>query len=834
MSSSTESYNQDLQSLFRYYARLFSIDETFMSHGLTLLSRYVDLRNSTYQRIVFQETSHVVHMASCRNIVYLKLWHDQQELSEGNSRTLQVPFGTKLYVGQTANPRARETSLQPYILELGVPRYHICLGHGLSIYHRDALETAAIAWCMFLHGLALLNRSPFSNHFYRNVSTVTPLESLTEADYVSAGSFHNWRLSIIVGTAPSCTVFESFVYQGRRLMEPTPFMDWEEFISWGGLARFRVLIGQVNPPPFIDHWPGETCDLIDDWLRGKDLAQLEQADLGLKRRMVEAHRYLGVMLGARPTRLTSGQQVEKYLTTSCGTLTFSNLQGNNKVAFLWLPHPAVFRYIKLKHQYVLDQLFVCASQAISAIELKLVSVGVSTSSGGILINQAQELRDWWIVHPYSKVLRSLSDNLSTIMASYHIDVDIPPLSTAIFDQASVDTETARLLTQLTPEPAKLDELWYSMTITHLPRTGTDGRDGEKIFKSATRVEDSGINVEGTILFTMNKRFDSYIRKQASRANVLYDVSSIPEQNEILKKSVEEYGLEMRRRFTRKQVRLGKFAYRDHETEKDAMDRCREDFYHQRSRIPTTPGQVLSTCLTCNHHLPRRDVSGGRMTIKAEHGCSCGRTSFTLGWHFLPITAETGTYPANNLFVRHIQTLETPLVINHRQLQASLVEFFEKCDPRDPQLVILKDRYEPLFLNMKTFRPQDSKQSNSLSRFSQSFNDTYRKLEELAFNLDIGINLDFRIMSRQPLPIEKSAYAESGSRTMHVFAFGFPPEFGADDRNLLAMEDLDFMDYQSCLLKVADERRAARRVRDRRARESNASGSSASGSRTKER
>jgi hypothetical protein len=49
----------------------------------------------------------------------------------------------------------------------------------------------------------------------------------------------------------------------------------------------------------------------------------------------------------------------------------------------------------------------------------------------------------------------------------------------------------------------------------------------------------------------------------------------------------------------------------------------------------------------------------------EHGCSCGRTSFTSGWYFLPITAHPGTYPANNLFVKHIQTLPTPLVINHR-------------------------------------------------------------------------------------------------------------------------------------------------------------------------
>jgi hypothetical protein len=450
MSVSTETYSQDLHNLFCYYARLFTINEIFMSHGLTLLSRYVNLPESTYQRIVFREPLHVVHMSNCRNIVYLKLWHDEQEAAEGNSlTTLQVPPGTKLYVGQTENPRTRESSLQPYLRELGLPKVHICIGHNLTIYQRDALETATIAWCMFLHGLALLNRSPFGNRFYTSVQTNVSVDMITEEHYTSVGSFHHWRLTMIIGTAPSRTVFESFMYQDRHLTEQEPFIDWNAFLPWGGLARFRVLIGQTDPPPFTNHWPGEPCNLIDDWLRGKDLAELEGADMELKRRMAEAHRFLGVMLGARPTRLTPGQQVEKYLTTCCGNLTFSNLQGDNKIAFLWLPDPAVCRYIQLNHHYVLEQLFVCASQSIAAIELKLYSMGVTTSSAGILSNQVNELRDWWIGHPYSKVLRCLSDNLSTIMASYHVDVNIPTVSTTIFgNDTSIEKELLNAIAKL--------------------------------------------------------------------------------------------------------------------------------------------------------------------------------------------------------------------------------------------------------------------------------------------------------------------------------------------------------------------------------------------------
>ncbi|KAJ2957678.1 hypothetical protein NQZ79_g6674 [Umbelopsis isabellina] len=793
MSSSTGSsnHNQAIESLFRYYARLFTINETFMSHGLTLLSRRINLEESTFERIVFRQPLHVVHMSNCRNIVYLKIWHDVNQAVEGNSlTTLQVPLGAKMYAGQTENPRTRDSNLQPYLRELGLPQIHICIGHNLNVYQRDALETATIAWCMFLHGLALLNRSPFGNHFYRNVQANVAVDMITEEHYTSVGAFHHWRLAIIIGTAPSRTVFESFVYQNQHLTEQVPFIDWTVFLSWGGLSRFRVLIGQTNPPPFIDHWPGEECVLIDDWLRGKNLEQIEEADVALKRRMGAARKFLGVMLGARPTRLTPGQQVEKYLTTTCGTLTFSNLQGDYKVVFLWLPHPAVYRYIQLKHYYVLEQLYICASQAIATIELKLFSMGVTASSAGILSNQVEELRDWWIDHPYSKVLRCLSDNISTIMASYHISVDIPPVSTNILNQTSVDTETAGLLSLLPPRSTRLDELWYSLNVIKITN---NSENPSEIFNARLQVQEEGsqANIEGTMLFTLNKRFDSFIRKKALHNSNEFDLLTTDEQASILQRQVSE----------------------PDEAEIVAMDRCRAEFFHQRSRVPTTAGQVLSTCLTCNDHLPRRDVTG-RITIKVEHGCSCGRTSFTSGWHFLPITADPGTYPANNLFVKHIQTLPTPLVINHRQLQASLVQFLQESDQRDPQLMILRDRYQPLFENFLSFRPQDSAQRNSLSRFSISFNDTYRKLEQLAFNVDIGISLDFRIISRQPLPIERAAFASSVSRTMHVFAFGYPEEFQATESMLLSEENLDYMNYRELLSVVADERRATRRARTR--------------------
>jgi hypothetical protein len=137
--------------------------------------------------------------------------------------------------------------------------------------------------------------------------------------------------------------------------------------------------------------------------------------------------------------------------------------------------------------------------------------------------------------------------------------------------------------------------------------------------------------------------------------------------------VSEYGLEMRRRFTKKQIRLGRFVRSPGETEVEEMDRCRREFFHQRSRIPTSPGQALYTCLRCNYHLPRRTETSDYQ-IKVEHGCSCGRTSFNIGWHALQITADPGTYPANNLFVRHIQSMPEPLVINHKYVYFNMVNY----------------------------------------------------------------------------------------------------------------------------------------------------------------
>lgn len=146
------------------------------------------------------------------------------------------------------------------------------------------------------------------------------------------------------------------------------------------------------------------------------------------------------------------------------------------------------------------------------------------------------------------------------------------------------------------------------------------------------------------------------------------------------------------------------------------------------------------------------------------------------------------------------------------------------------MLILKERYEQLFPNMRLFRPQESGNTNDLSHFSLSFNDTYRKLEQLDFNLDVGVNLNFQIISRPPLAIERRAYAESVTRTMHVFAFGYPPEFGAEKDVLLSLENQDYMGYRQALSQVGDERLAARRIRDRQARESRGRGSRGSSGR----
>ena len=161
------------------------------------------------------------------------------------------------------------------------------------------------------------NRSPYGNYFYRGVNPNATVDDILPSDYRAVGSFHNWRLTIVVGSAPPASVALTAAYQDRR--ERHPLMNWDAFPNTG-LGILRSTLDQYPLPPFIDHYPDEISQDIDDWYPDFDQEKVNNADRNLKQSMREHSKPIALMLGARPTRLVDGSQRNNLVIDRCGQL----------------------------------------------------------------------------------------------------------------------------------------------------------------------------------------------------------------------------------------------------------------------------------------------------------------------------------------------------------------------------------------------------------------------------------------------------------------------------------------------------------------------------------
>lgn len=408
-----------IQTYFQAYANWFAINSTFINHGFQLLGRYLNLDTSNSVHLHFlPDASHRIDMADCVNLVYIKLWCDDL-VATASSLTMELPEGTRVYIGQTANPRAREHSLQPYISAFGPPAIHLCIAHNLSQYHRDALECALIAWFTLFLGMGVLNRSPYGNYVYRVVNSSTTVDDISESDYRAAASFHNWRLTIVVGSAPPASVALTAAYQARR--ERHPLMNWDAFRNTG-LGILRSNLDQDPLPPFINHYPDEISQDIDDWYPDLDQERVNNADRNLKQSMREHAKPIALMLGARPTRLVDGSQRNNFVLDRCGQLNFSRLRSERFIAMLWMPDPSYFRHFRLKDRMCGVEMFALASKLIHALEEKVLSIRDEENDEqvgfGFSNVEVEVLQSWWDSHPLFNKIKQLRFKIALIPTSY--------------------------------------------------------------------------------------------------------------------------------------------------------------------------------------------------------------------------------------------------------------------------------------------------------------------------------------------------------------------------------------------------------------------------------
>ncbi|CAO3674829.1 unnamed protein product [Umbelopsis ramanniana] len=255
---------------------------------------------------------------------------------------------------------------EPLVLvsAFGLPAIHMCVAHNLSQCHRDALECALIAWFTLYLGMGVLNKSPYGNHFYREVNPNANVNEISPSDYHA-------RLTIVVGSAPPASVASTASYQSRS--DRHTRMNWDAFRN-SGLGMLRHNLDQVPLPPFINHYPDEISQDIDDWYPRVDQETVNTADSNLKQSMREYSKPIALMLGTRPTRLVAGSIRNNFVKDRCGQLNFSRLRSDRFIAMLWMPDPSYFRHFRLKDRMCGVELYTLTSKVIYALEGKVLSL----------------------------------------------------------------------------------------------------------------------------------------------------------------------------------------------------------------------------------------------------------------------------------------------------------------------------------------------------------------------------------------------------------------------------------------------------------------------------
>ncbi|KAI8579778.1 hypothetical protein K450DRAFT_280490 [Umbelopsis ramanniana AG] len=795
----------NIQNYLQAYATWFAMNPIFINHGFQLLRRHLNLDTSNNVHLHFlSDASHQIDMRNCVDLVYIKIWCNDL-VPTANPLTMDLPEGARVYIGQTANPRAREHALQPYISAFGVPTLHLCVAHNLSQYHRDALECAIIAWFTLFLGLAVLNKSPYGNYIYREVNPNATVDEILPSDYRAVHSFSNWRLTIVVGTAPPAGVALAAAYRDR--MERHPLMNWDAFPNTGlGMLRFNLV--QYALPPFINHYPDDVSRGIDDWYPHFDQEKVNNADRNLKQSMREHSRPIALMLGARPTRLVDGSLRNNFMSDRCGRLNFSRLNSGRFIAMLWMPDPSHYRHFRLQDKMFGVELYTLASKAIYTLEEKFLSGRDGRADEqddfGFTSLEVEMLQFWWDSHPLCAKIRQLCLKVALIPTSYKTawTGTLPVVNTGLFD--SVPTN---LWSTLPTTYVDIDML----TIPGDTSLYVDKTEEGLTLPTDTLVlsgrqdqsdEPATVSIEGTI------RHDTRIIRMATRDNPNFSVLSTAEQVQVVRRAIGQYARILNVGFKDKRIAEGHFHPLPDEPEDVQVARSRREYYDQQSHT-IRGNQFLSTCSLCNFHLPARTYTRNR-SILFSSGCLCGRTRFIEGCHFVQGQIPLKTFPDNNVFIHHIMHLPVPLVINHKQLVVSVIDFLETEGTTyfQSQAQPIIEIYGAVFANYKAYRNQEKEHKTLSTAFSRMVNQLYRDLRTITGFETIGP----RSTSRAPKPIERAAYGTGTPNKFTLYSFGALTEGSLEEvatTEMETLEDMDFCQYGSRLTELAQQKRAER-------------------------
>jgi hypothetical protein len=365
---------EDLATLFQEYR----VPMHMLQHGLSLLETVVNIYQSNEDRLVLVEEGswHIIGSGhNCHNMCYLLVKH-LQSVSNSRDDFNQTTYRfTRLYGGQTVNFPQREFHRRGHVMYKS--NIKICIGHDLTQYQMDCLETTSIAFLLLTYGMRTTNRTVFSKFVYRDIPVgveINDQSSHPDPGEYGVSTIGLMRRALVIGTCPPAWLLNSPEYtrnlnewvtavnSGRVVSNPVLNIDTLAERSDNIRALGHHLRSDDDYlPEFIDHHPtllsgnflysnsyrlyhyivaniDQNPGNFDDQFKELQPTTLVDADRRVQRSISTLRKDVIIMLGARPTLLFAKQQRRNFFALVCPFVDLYWLSKDRCGFVLWWPH----------------------------------------------------------------------------------------------------------------------------------------------------------------------------------------------------------------------------------------------------------------------------------------------------------------------------------------------------------------------------------------------------------------------------------------------------------------------------------------------------------------
>ena len=342
-------FNQDivlLQSRLNLLWTMFRLPHSMLHHGLTLLRRSVIVTNQDKSVRFDTSASHRLEAPfQCSEMVYILAKSTAYDRLLVTNNILSVPSSALIYAGQTASFRSRESHRKGPMKN---SQMKFCISHNMSQYQKDCLESVLIGYLLVKFGLQCVNYSVYPRFVYTDSSQTIDLDDVqTHQNLTRRSTYGLLRRLMIVASAPPEYLFISQAYQDALAVTSSPTLDWDWAVRTSSNVEllWEMLVADSGETPvFIDHYPEIDSPTFRKTYMKFSKDYIMDSDEKVKISIKEHGCDVVLMLGSRPTFLSTVSQNRRYLSSVCGSITIHWLDKERCAMLMWWPHTGVRAY----------------------------------------------------------------------------------------------------------------------------------------------------------------------------------------------------------------------------------------------------------------------------------------------------------------------------------------------------------------------------------------------------------------------------------------------------------------------------------------------------------